>query len=61
MNAIQALSQLSYTPIFKALSQGRFTIIAKNKSIVKCSTEEKRKCVVALQYILDSEEKKDET
>ena len=61
LNAIQALSQLSYTPIFKALSQGRFTIIAKNKSIVKCSTEEKRKCVVALQYILDSEEKKDET
>ena len=45
LNAIQALSQLSYTPIFKALSQGRFTIIAKNKSIVKCSTEEKRKCV----------------
>ena len=48
LNAIQALSQLSYTPIFKALSQGRFTIIAKNKSIVKCSTEEKRKCVCNL-------------
>ena len=61
LNAIQALSQLSYTPIFKALSQGRFTIIAKNKSIVKCSTEEKRKCVVELQYILDSRVKKDET
>ena len=61
LNDIQALSQLSYSPIFKALSQGRFIIIAKNKSIVKCSTEEKRKCVVELQYILDSRVKKDET